>query len=289
VARYLILGATGTLGRAMTKELLNNKFTESITCLSRDELKQVELKRDFPDKRVKTVIGDIRDKHSISAHFRNIDAVFHFAALKRIPEMEAHPLECLKTNVLGTVNAADCALEHGVKDFVFSSTDKAARPINTYGACKFLSEQILLNYNLRGETRFSVYRWGNVLNSRGAILSAFNDSVKNDQPAHLTHKDMSRFWIKIEDAVKFILSSYGVGDLQNVKFPQMKAAKVIDFLDAIGRVRGKKAKHEVVGMRPGEKIAEDIWFNPETGYCLSSDNAPRFSKAELDELAREFL
>lgn len=285
---YLILGATGTLGRAMTSKLLTLEDTGDIVCLSRDELKQAEFKKDFPDHRVKTVIGDIRDKQSINEHFRGIDVVFHFAALKRIPEMERHPLESLKTNVLGTINAAECAIDNSVTHFVFSSTDKACRPINTYGASKFLSEQILLNNYTKAPTRFSVYRWGNVLASRGSVIYAFKDCIENDRPAHITNKDMSRFWIKIEDAVQFILDSYMLRT-NKINVPQMKAATVVQVLDSIARVSGKKAAYEISGMRAGEKIHEDILFNAENGNCLSSNNAEQFHHSDLDAMMKVIL
>jgi UDP-N-acetylglucosamine 4,6-dehydratase len=279
--KYLILGATGTLGRATIKALLSEYYTESILCLSRDELKQHDLKIDFPDARVKCVLGDIRDRSSIEHHFAGIDSCFHFAALKRIPEMEAHPLESLKTNVQGTINAAECALSAGVTNFMFSSTDKACLPINTYGACKFLSEQILFNYNSRGRTNFSVYRWGNILGSRGSVVYAFRDTVENDRPAHITDEEMTRFWLKIEDAVQFVLSTYR--DPSNeVRVPPMKSARVLDVLDAVGFAFKKQPTYEIVGLRPGEKIHEDILYRK--GERLNSDGAEKYTKSELFDL-----
>lgn len=282
--RYLILGATGTLGREMISQLLRLDDTLQIICLSRDEYKLSMLRREVPSPKIKTVIGDIRDKASIRPHFDGVDVVFHFSALKRVPELEDQPLESLKTNVLGTINAAECALEARVKDFVFSSTDKATRPINAYGACKFLSEKIL--FSMQGkETNFSVYRWGNVTMSRGAALYAFKDSVENGRPAEITHKQMSRFWISITEAVTFMLETYKKPSY-TVKVPEMKAASVTRVLDAIGRAKGAPAPYKVIGMRPGEKIHEDIKYDPETGVCLSSENAPQFTDEELDVMAR---
>lgn len=285
--RFLILGATGTLGRAMTKALLTRQDTVSIRCLSRDELKQSEFLKDFEfDSRIEMVLGDIRDKGGMWRHFKNIDVVFHFAALKRIPEMEKHPLESLKTNVLGTVNAAELALEHKVKHFMFSSTDKACMPINSYGASKFLAEKILFNFNDFKETNFSVYRWGNVLASRGSVIFAFKDTLENHAPAHITHEDMTRFWLKIEDAVKFILNSYRISS-NEVRVPDMKSAKVLDVLGAVARRFGRDPKYQVVGMRPGEKIHEHILF--QEGEAKGSHNSEQYSASELDQLVDAIL
>jgi UDP-N-acetylglucosamine 4,6-dehydratase/5-epimerase len=283
--RYLILGATGTLGRATIKALLKDDSASAITCLSRDELKQVELKKEFPDVRIECVIGDIRDRQSIEEHFDGVDVVFHFAALKRIPEMESHPLESLKTNVLGTINAAECAIRTRVKQFIFSSTDKACRPINTYGASKFLSEQILFNYNKKGTTNFSIYRWGNVFGSRGSVIHDFKKSLEERGEVSLTHPDMTRFWIKIDDAVKFMLSTYPEIRF-SPKVPQMKSAPVIDLARVIA---GEKA-HSVnlIGLRPGEKIHEDIECFA-NGYTKNSYNSERFTTEELLTLIGEVL
>jgi UDP-N-acetylglucosamine 4,6-dehydratase len=286
--KYLILGATGTLGRATIKALLKQPETESIMCLSRDELKQHELKREVNDERVRFAIGDIRDRSSIEHYFDGIDTCFHFAALKRIPEMEAHPMESLKTNVNGTVNAAECAIRAGVKHFVFSSTDKACLPVNTYGACKFLSEQILFNLNGLGKTNFSVYRWGNIWGSRGSVLHSFHDSIKTGKPAFITHENMTRFWLKIEDAVDFVLSTYRTKS-NKIKTPQMKAAAVVRVLNAIAEVMGKDAPYKVIGMRPGEKLHEDLVLDAQTGEPLSSDNAAEYTDDELRCLVKEIV
>lgn len=286
--RYLILGATGTLGRETIKQLLKKDDTKEILCLSRDELKLSELYRDFDDERISTLIGDIRDKASIVSHFKGVDTVFHFAALKRIPEAERQPIECIKTNLMGTINAAECAVAYGVKHFMFSSTDKACLPINVYGACKFTAERVLLSFNKEKSTNFSVYRWGNILGSRGSVIYAFKDSIENNLPAMITHKDMTRFWIKIEDAVKFVLSTYQEKS-NEVRVPQMKSASVLELLGAIGTVMKKVPAYVLTGMRPGEKIHEDILFNPTWSTSVSSGNYAQYSKDELLKLAGEIL
>ena len=288
MSRYLILGGSGTLGNEMIKQLLANPETELVRCLSRDELKLSELARRYKDERLETVIGDVRDKSSICPHFYDISTVFHFCALKRVPEMEAQPIESLKTNVLGTINSAECALENGVDHFIFSSTDKAARPINAYGACKFLSEKILFSYNQRKLTNFSVYRWTNIINSRGAVSYAFKDAIENDMPAYITHPDMSRGWIRIEDAVKFVLSTYE-SQSNEVKIPYLKGAKVLDMLNAIGTVMGKEPKYVVTGLRGAEKLSEDILYDADTGFCSSTNTIEQYTQDELISLAKEIV
>lgn len=286
--RYLILGSTGTLGQETIKQLLSREDTKLIRCLSRDELKLSELKSKFKDQRIETVIGDVRDKSSISPHFNGIGVVFHFCALKRLPEMEAQPIECLKTNILGTINSAECAIENGVIDFIFSSTDKACRPINTYGASKFLSEQILFNMNNRNKTNFSVYRWVNVIASRGAVTYAFRDAIECSLPAFITHPDMSRGWIFIEDAVRFVLDTYKTKS-NEIKLPKFKCSSVLDMLSAIGTAMGKTPAYVVTGQRAGEKICEDILYDKETGACISTNNHDQYSKDELLEIAKTIV
>lgn len=287
--KYLILGATGTLGRATVSALLESPDTESITCLSRDELKQFEMKRSLNDSRLHFVLGDVRDKAGIEEHFEKIDTVFHFAALKRIPEMESQPLECLKTNVLGTINVAECARKAKVRYVVFSSTDKACLPVNTYGASKFLSEQILFSLNTKGGTVFSIYRWGNVVASRGSVIHLFRESLEQAGRVTITNEKMSRFWIRIEDAVAFMLSTYK--DRCNFpKVPKMKAATVVNIAEAVAEVIGKEDfVFEGIGMRPGEKIHEDIMLTNCDDRTLNSKNAVQYSPSELKDLIKDVL
>jgi len=286
--RYLILGATGTLGSAMCKKLLQDEKTSLVRCLSRDELKLSELERSFADPRIETVIGDIREFESIYDAFDGIKTVFHFAALKRIPEMDRQPFECLKTNLEGTHNAALAALNNDVEHFVFSSTDKACQPINTYGASKFLSEQMLFYMQKRNRTNFSIYRWANVISSRGAVVYAFKDAIENGRPAFLTDERMTRFWIKIEDAVDFVLKTYETRS-DTVKVPSFKAAKVTRLLDAIGRVMNKPVSYEVIGMRAAEKLHESMTYDRLTNETYNSETAEQYTDEELDDLVHYIL
>lgn len=286
----VILGATGTLGRETLCQIVGHRDYDSITCFSRDELKQQELKKSFPELRY--VIGDIRDRHALRQVITSTtDVVFHFSALKHVDVLEANPEEAIKTNVLGTIHGAEEAMLAGVPYYVFSSTDKAVLPINTYGMTKAIAERYLLGLNgKQEETLFSVYRWGNVLGSRGSAIPYFVDCIRQKKPIGLTHQDMSRFWIPISEAVAFMLESFEDEESPGeIKIPQMRAATVARV---INRLYAKLAPEQVkqvniTGIRPGEKIHECIYSSHD--YCVRSDNCKQYTDEELDQLLEPFL
>lgn len=284
--RALVIGGTGSLGREIITQLPLKYPGIDLTVLSRCEHKQQALKKVFPH--IKFVLGDVRDYSSLSPWMKGKDAVFHVAALKAIDHIEENPVESVKTNVLGTINVANCAIEHDVKYCMFSSTDKAVSPINTYGFCKATSEKILLEYNRNlSITHFSVYRWGNVISSTGSAIPFFIEQIKADQPVSLTDPMMTRFWIKISTAVNFILNSYDSKEsLENIMIPPtMKAAKVIDVINCIADILGKKAKINVVGLRRGEKMYEEL-MSVHTAKPISSTNCQQYTYRELMDLLR---
>lgn len=276
--KALVIGGTGTLGQELTKQLLEDK--NKVICLSRCELKQKEMKLRFPD--VKYVLGDVRDKTSLARVIGNyqtdIDIIYHVAALKHIDVLEENPEESVKTNILGTMNVASIASELGI-EVIFSSTDKAQYPINVYGMCKGISERIMLDH---GHT---VFRWANVIGSRGSALYYFIKQIKDGQPINLTDMDMTRFWIRIEDAVKFMMTTPRNDGNNIVKIPPfMKASKVISLIYAIEDACGKKGTPiKIVGLRRGEKIHEDI------DEKTNSENAPQYTHKELVALVRPFV
>lgn len=283
--KYVILGGTGTLGTCLTEKL--TRLGNDVVCFSRDELKQQEMKKRFPD--VRYVIGDIRDKASLKPVLQGAYAVFHVAALKHVDVLEANPTEAIKTNVLGTINVAEAAIEAGVEQVVFSSTDKAVLPINTYGMTKATSERYLLNLNAQqAKTHFSVFRWGNVMGSRGSVVHAFAKSIQDDGEVRVTDPRMTRFWIHINDAVDFMLENFQSAPNGEVMIPRMKAAGVLDLAEATAKSVGvKKFSIKLVGMRPGEKIHEVLFSSHD--YCLRSDTAEKYSQAELTDLVRRSL
>lgn len=284
IKNVLILGGTGTLGVSLLRRFSNENI--NVKVLSRDEHKHYKLKKMFPY--VEFVLGDIRDKHSIHKHFKNIDAIFHVAALKHIDILEENPIESIKTNILGTINACECAIDHNVKYFMFSSTDKACDPINLYGHCKAISEKLILNYNKKALTVFSVYRWGNVINSNGSALPFFIDCIKNGKTIPLTHQNMSRFFITIEQAIEYILRTFWIGVNEVLVHPDMKAARIDTVIDVIGELLGITPKIEITGLRPGEKIDECL-YSKYSGHFIDSKICEQYSRDELKILIRPML
>ena len=277
----LILGGTGTLGRALTKYILEHSPNSKITILSRDEHKQAQMKREFP--KVQFVLGDISDFQSISDAFKGKTVVFHVAALKHVDIMEENPVECWKTNVKGTQNAALASQIWGVKHFIFSSTDKAIDPINSYGICKAFSEKLIFDMNRKGsKTKFSVYRWGNVLGSQGSAIPFFAKTLKTERTAYLTDAKMTRFWIPIEWAVHYMLHTFHSASVTNAMIPPtMKTASTLNVIETIAEIL-EVENYEVVstGLRPGEKIHEAMVSQHSlSGYDSSS--WPTYSKDEL--------
>ncbi len=268
-----ISGVSGTLGQAVTSLLLSRGDVK-ITGYSRDELKQSQL----PDlDKITLYIGDIRDRERLIEATRGMDMIFHFAALKRVDTLEANPEEAYKTNVVGTDNILHAQRHNKIRRVTFSSTDKAAYPINVYGACKKIGESLVL----RNQENV-VCRYGNVLASRGSVVPVFIDAIKNGRPCTITDMRMTRFFIRIEDAAKFVVSSaFATGG--GLKLPAMKGCKMTDLANAIGVILNKPVSFKDVGIRPGEKIAECLRMEHEGG-AIFSDTADQFTEKELVEL-----
>lgn len=279
----LIVGGTGTLGNELIKHLVS---LNNITVFSRDELKQQELKKKHGD--VRFILGDIREFESIHDAMFEQDVVFHVAALKHIDVIERNPEEAIKTNVLGSINVAKAALANDVGYMVFSSTDKAVLPINVYGHTKAIVERYYLDLNTKQcDTKFRVFRWGNVLGSRGSVIHSFVEDLKKEGVVYLTHPEMTRFWIHISEAVTFMLHNYE--SVKNrVFYPQMKAARVKRVAEAIAEIIGvKDYKIEITGIRPGEKIHECLESNH--NECVRSDTSLQLTDGELIEMLREVI
>lgn len=265
---FFVIGGTGTLGEAFTRKAIANGKT--VTCFSRCELKQKDLAARLDSNRVKYVLGDIRDADSLIRAMRNHEHVFHFAALKHVDTLEHHPDESVKTNVLGTMNVLDACWVNEIKTLVFSSTDKAVDPINAYGFSKALSEKLIQARQDATEKR--IFRWGNVAASRGSAIPLFIRALKNGEPVNITSKDMTRFWIKIEEAVQFIWDTFDRPTDKKILVPGIKAAKVTEVVRAIATILGVKTyKEHVIGLRPGEKIHERLLSEHE-GYDIESSN-----------------
>lgn len=255
----LITGGTGSFGKKFTEVVLNNFTPKRLIVFSRDELKQYEMSQQFPTSKydcMRYFIGDIRDKERLQRAFRGVDYVIHAAALKQVPAAEYNPFEAVKTNILGAENIINVAIDKGVKKVIALSTDKAANPVNLYGATKLCSDKLFIAgnaYTTRDETKFSVVRYGNVLGSRGSVIPFF---VKQREKGILPVTDprMTRFWITLEQGVNFVqdcLQRMVGGELYVPKLPSMS---IMDLAKAVA----PECKVEIIGIRPGEKLHETM-------------------------------
>ena len=260
-ANILVTGGTGSFGHAFIRTVLERYQPRRIVVFSRDELKQYEMEQKIQaeDKdRVRFFIGDVRDSERLEVAMREIDVVIHAAALKHVSAAEYNPFECVKTNIHGAENVVMAALRANVKKIIALSTDKAASPINLYGASKLAADKIFVaanNYSGSQNTRFSVVRYGNVLGSRGSVLPFFLNLIASGATTlPITHPDMTRFWITLQQGVDFVLSSLAIMSGGEVFVPKIPSMKVVD----VARALAPDLKHEVVGIRPGEKLHETM-------------------------------
>lgn len=254
----LITGGTGSFGKSFVKYALSKK-PKKLIIYSRDELKQFEIKKNFNKSELKILrffIGDVREYDRLLYALQNVDYVVHAAALKQIDTCEYNPFEAIKTNVLGAQNLINASLSSGVKKVIALSTDKASSPINLYGATKLASDKLFIaaNYH-KGSTggKFSVVRYGNVLNSRGSVIPLFLKMNSTDtKKIPITDINMTRFWISLDEAVEFVFSCLQIMDGGEIFVPKIKSVKTID----LAKIICKNKKIELVGIRPGEKIHE---------------------------------
>lgn len=258
----LITGGTGSFGQACVENLLNNSNARRIIIFSRDELKQSEMASRLAahDSRLRFFIGDVRDKDRLERAFEGVDYVIHAAALKQVPILEYNPSEAIKTNVLGTQNVIDAAINKKVKRVLLISTDKAANPANLYGATKLCAEKLMVNGNFySGEsgTRLSVVRYGNVLGSRGSLLHIINKQRERGEVT-ITHEDMTRFWITLDQGVKFVLDVLEKMHGGEIFVPKIPSMKIKDFM----MIMAPDCQLKVIGIRPGEKLHE-VLVTPE--------------------------
>ena len=253
----LVTGGTGTFGNAFVVKLLRDTKAKRIVIFSRDEFKQSQMQRDIsdPERRLRFFLGDVRDTSRLGRAFENIDIVVHAAALKQVPALEYNPLEAIKTNILGTQNVIDAALDNNVENVFLISSDKAGHPINLYGATKLCAEKLFVAANVyRGEhrrTKLSVARYGNVLGSRGSLL----EIISRQRPqgvVTLTDERMTRFWITVDRVMGIILESITCMRGGEIFVPKMQSLRVFDVIKTLA----PDCKIKVIGIRPGEKLHE---------------------------------
>lgn len=280
----LILGGTGTLGTALLDYFKVNQSHLKVTVASRSEHKQAELKKLYPH--VKFALCDIREADDVMRLCHRMDVVVHVAALKHVDILEENPLDSIKTNILGTINVQNSCIANDVPYCLFSSSDKAVDPVNVYGASKFISERLLFNSNDRQKiTKFNVFRWGNVVGSQGSAIPYFIKNIMEEKPVDVTDPKMSRFWIKIDGAAKFMWENHK-NTSNSVLIPLgMKAATVLRVIDALGVLIGKPVKKNLLGIRPGEKISEAL-MSQHSRFPLDSAKSEQYTDEELLDILR---
>lgn len=263
--RILITGGTGSFGNAFVEYALNNLNPAVIRIFSRDELKQSEMKTKFNDKRLRFLVGDVRDEARLEQAMESIDLVIHAAAMKRVDACEYNPFEAIKTNILGTQNVVSAAIKASVPKVMVISSDKAVNPANLYGATKLCAEKIAVQANqfFGGRTKVSAARYGNVLGSRGSIIPLFKKQ-KESKIITITDEQMTRFFITLPQAVEFV--SQAIDDMQGgeVFIPKIPSMKVVDVAKAIA----PEADFQIIGKQPGEKLHEVLLMEDESRFVV---------------------
>jgi len=261
----LVTGGTGSFGKNFVKFLLESSKAKKIIIFSRDEFKQSEMQKEMFDERLRFFIGDVRDLPRLQRALHGVDVVVHAAALKQVPTLEYNPFEAVKTNILGSQNVIDAAIDQGVEKVLLVSTDKAAQPVNLYGSTKLCAEKLFIDGNSysQGKSKFSCVRYGNVLGSRGSIVEHLLKNPNLDK-VQITDERMTRFWITLDQSfslVMFALDNMTGGEIFIPKIPSMKITDLFQALVPNARV-------ETVGIRPGEKLHEILLIKEEARHAV---------------------
>jgi len=269
----LITGGTGSFGKKCAEVILKKYKPKRLIIFSRDELKQFEMAQQFPDTKydcIRFFIGDIRDKERMYRAFHGVDYIIHAAALKQVPAAEYNPFEAVKTNILGAQNVINVAIDVGVKKVIALSTDKAANPINLYGATKLCSDKLFIagnSYRGSESSIFSVVRYGNVVGSRGSVIPFFL-KCKEEGILPITDPRMTRFWITLDQGVKFVLDSLQRMVGGELFVPKLPSMNIMDLANVIA----PECKKEIVGIRPGEKVHEVMIPKEDSRRTLEFDS-----------------
>ena len=281
----LITGGVGSFGSKFVEIALKKYNPKVIRIFDISEEKEVAMERKFKDERLRFFIGDIRDFDRLKMAMRGVDIVVHAAALKHITVCEYNPIEAIKTNIDGAINIVKAALSEGVEKTIALSTDKAAYPVNLYGASKMVMEKVFIQgntYSAKQNIRFACTRYGNVVGSSGSVVPLFQEQAKKGKIT-LTDEAMTRFWITLEQGVEFVIQSIekmGGGEVFVPKIPSMKIIDLANFI-------APKAKKEIIGMRPGEKLHEDLITKEEARHTKEYDDyyiiEPEFSFWQYNE------
>ena len=256
----MITGGTGSFGKTILKRFLSTKVSE-IRIFSRDEKKQDDLRRKLNNDRLKFYIGDVRDFESVNQAMKNVNYVFHAAALKQVPSCEFYPLEALKTNILGAENVMNSAVNNRVERVVVLSTDKSVYPINAMGMSKALMEKCMISkarMQNKSGTIFCATRYGNVMASRGSVIPLFVSQLKNNEDLTITDPNMTRFLMSLEDSVDLVLYAYEHGEQGSIYVQKSPASTINDLAHALIKIFDKKNKIKLIGTRLGEKLFETL-------------------------------
>ncbi|WP_027857885.1 UDP-N-acetylglucosamine 4,6-dehydratase (inverting) [Marinobacterium jannaschii] len=268
----LITGGTGSFGKCYTETLLKHYSPRKIIIYSRDELKQFEMQQEFNAPCMRYFIGDVRDKERLTQAMQGVDYVIHAAALKQVPAAEYNPMECIKTNIHGAENVIHAALANDVEKVIALSTDKAANPINLYGATKLASDKLFVAANnMSGghPTCFSVVRYGNVVGSRGSVVPFFRKLINEGaESLPITDPRMTRFWITLQQGVDFVLKNFARMQGGEIFVPKIPSVKITDLAEAMA----PGIAHEIVGIRPGEKLDEIMCPSDDSHLTLEFDD-----------------
>ncbi len=254
----LITGGTGSFGNAVLNRFLDTDIKE-IRIFSRDEKKQHDMRMELQNNKIKFYIGDVRDYDSLNSALQSVDFVFHAAALKQVPSCEFYPIEAVRTNILGTENVLNAAINNNVKKVICLSTDKAVYPINAMGISKAMMEKIMVaKSRVSGNTVIVGTRYGNVMASRGSVIPLFFEQIKNNQPITVTDREMTRFMMTLENAVDLVLFAFENGNSGDIFVQKSPASTIGELADAMIEIYNSKSEVQVIGTRHAEKLYETL-------------------------------
>ena len=281
----LITGGTGSFGNAVLKRFLNSDIKE-IRIFSRDEKKQDDMRHDLQNEKVKFYIGDVRDKRSVDGAMNGVDYIFHAAALKQVPSCEFFPMQAVKTNVIGTENVLDSAIEHKIKRVVVLSTDKACYPINAMGISKAMMEKVAIakgrSLGEKAETTICATRYGNVMASRGSVIPLWIDQIKNGEEITITDEKMTRFMMTLDDAIDLVIYAFNNGTNGDLFIQKAPAATLKTLSLALKRLFKSDIPVRVIGTRHGEKLYESLVTREEMAKSIDIGDYYRIPCDERD-------
>ncbi len=260
MSKLLITGGTGSFGNAYIENSINSKKFSEIYIFSRDEKKQDDLRKKYTNSKLKFFIGDVRDYESVKNVVKNVDYIFHAAALKQVPSCEFFPMQAVKTNIIGASNVLNAAEECDVSKVVILSTDKAAYPINTMGMTKAIMEKVMIAKSRisNAKTIFCGTRYGNVMGSRGSVIPLFVEQITNNKDITITNPNMTRFMMSLSEAVKLVDHAFDNGSQGDIFIQKSPATKIITLAEALIDIFNSKSKIKSIGIRHGEKMYETL-------------------------------